>query len=90
MVYHVNASLFREEVDGEVYYDVYNTNTDASGDYGTENNLIEYVKSADDSYVYLAKDTLTQLTDDLGDELAYTFTVVSLSEDYATITFTSV
>jgi len=90
VVYHVNASLYKEELDGEVYYDVYNTNTDPSGDYGTENNLIEFVKTAEGEYVYVAGDTLSEVTDDLGNKLGYTFTVVSLTEDTATVTFTAV
>ena len=89
VVYHVNASLCREEYDGEMYYYVYNTNTDPSDYYGTENNLIEYVKSSDDTYVYVEGSTLPEVTDDFGEELGYTFVVVSLGDEYATITFTA-
>ena len=90
VVYHVNASLYKEELDGEVYYDVYNTNTDASGEYGTENNLIEFVKTGDGEYVYVEGDTLPEVTDDLGNKLGYTFVVVSLDENSATVTFTAI
>ena len=90
VVYHVNASLYKEEYEGEIYYDVYNTNTDASGDYGTEDNLIEFVKSVNGTYVYAAGDTMPSVMDDLGEKLGYTFTVVSITEDEATITFTAV
>jgi len=90
VVYHVNASLYKETYEGETYYDIYNTNTDPSGSYGTEDNLIEYVKSAQDTYTYIAGDTLPTQTDDLGNTLGYTFTVNSINADYATITFTAI
>lgn len=89
VVYHVNASLYKETIDGETYYDIYNTNTDPSSQNGTENNLIEYVKSAADNYTYVAGDTLPKQTDDLGNTLGYTFKVDSITADYATITFTA-
>ena len=85
----MNASLYKETIDGETYYDVYNTNTDASSENGTKDNLIEYVKSAADTYTYIAGDTLPNQTDDAGDTLGYTFKVDSITADYATITFTA-
>jgi M6 family metalloprotease-like protein len=89
VVYHVNASLYKEEQDGEVYYDVYNNNTDASDEYGTVNNLIEYVKSAGDTFTYIAGDTMSNnVKTDSGETLAYNFVVDSITEDAATITFT--
>ena len=89
VVYHVNASLYAETQDGETYYDIYNNNTDASDEYGTADNLIEYVKSAEDTFTYVAGDTLPQnLTDDNGNALKYTFVVDSLENGVATITFT--
>ena len=88
VVYHVNASLYTEEYDGVVYYDVYNNNTDSSDQYGTENNLIEFVKSSADTYTYVAGDTLPTLTLDGGETLHYTFTVDSIEDGVATITFT--
>ena len=87
VVYHVNASLFKEVYDGETYYDVYNNNTDPSGQYGTYDNLIEYVKSAADTYTYVEGDTMPTVTDDNGDVLSYTFAVDEITSDYATITF---
>ena len=89
VVYHVNASLYKEEEDGEVYYDIYNNNTDASDEYGTVDNLIEYVKSANDTFTYVAGDTMpVGVTNDSGDTLAYNFVVDSITDDVATITFT--
>ena len=88
VVYHINASLYSEVLDGETYYDVYNNNTHSSDENGTVNNLIEFVTSSEGNYTYVAGDTLPSVTDDLGNDLAYTFTVDSLTEDYATITFT--
>ena len=90
VVYHINSSLYKEEYNGEIYYDVYNNNTDPSDPdgYGTENNLIEFVKSANDTYTYIAGDALPTVKDDSGNTLGYTFTVDSLTADTATITFT--
>ena len=90
VVYHVNATLYSEEYDGEIYYDIYNNNTDYSDDYGTRNNLIEFVLSGNDTYTYVVGDTLPSVTDDNGTRLQYTFTVDALEGDYATITFSKV
>ena len=87
VVYHVNASLYQEIIDGEICFDVYNNNTSASTKYGTPNNLIELVKSEADTYTYVMGDTLPQLTDDSGEVLRYTFTVDILNEDEAVISF---
>ncbi len=88
VVYHVNASLFKEVYDGETYYDVYNMNT--SGSDGTVDNLIEYVESSSGTLTYVAGDTLPSVTDDSGNLLGYTFTVDELTDNTATITFTKV
>ena len=87
VVYHINASLYKEIYDGKTYYDVYNNNTSPSDSSGTENNLIEYVKSSSDTYTYAEGDTLPTVTDDSGNTLAYTFVVDEITSDYATITF---
>ena len=88
VVYHVNAVLYTEKEGGEVYYDIYNNNSTPSDDgYGTEDNLIEFVKSAGENYTYVVGDTLPETYDDFGDKLAYTFTVDSITENEATITF---
>ena len=90
VVYHVNASLYKEVLDGETYYDVYNNNTDPSDEngYGTQDNLIEYV-TAGGEYVYGVGDTLpNSVTDDSGNKLSYTFRVDAMSGDSVTITFT--
>ena len=91
LVYHVNASLYAQEYEGETYYDIYNTNTDPSDQngYGTEDNLIEFVQSSSRDYVYGKGDSLPSNTkDDFGNKIAYTFTVDSLTKDSATLTFT--
>ena len=88
VVYHVNASLFKDVYEGETYYDVYNNNTDISDtEYGTEDNLIEFVTALDGDYIFDKGDTLPVTYDDSGNALGYTFTVMSLG-DTATITFT--
>ena len=88
VVYHVNASLYSETYGEEVYYDIYNNNTDASNEYGSEDNLIEFVKSSEDTYTYVVESTFANVYDDSGVKLGYTFTVDALTNDYATITFT--
>ena len=87
VVYHVNASLYGEEYDGETYYDIYNNNTHSSDEYGTDDNLIELVKSDKGNYTYVSGDSLPAKITDLGEELIYSFTVDSIDGDYATITF---
>ncbi|MBQ8394600.1 MAG: hypothetical protein IJX49_03410 [Clostridia bacterium] len=90
VVYHVNASLYKEVLDGETYYDVYNNNTDPSDPdgYGTEDNLIELLESGDGAYVYEVGDSLSSsVTNSQGDKIAYTFTVDALTGDSATLTF---
>lgn len=89
VVYHVNASLYKQEEDGEVYYDIYYNNTDASDQYGTEENLIEFVKSPSDTVVYTAGMTSSSdILDDNGNKISYVFKVDSITEEQATITFT--
>ena len=89
LVYHVNASLYKEVYEGETYYDVYNNNTDPSDESGTEDNLIEYIKSPADTYTYVEGDYLANdLIDDQGNKIAYTFTVDSMTDKTATLTFT--
>lgn len=88
LVYHINASLYSESYDGEIYYDVYNNNTDPSDQYGTADNLIEFVKSAEGNFTYVEGDVMPPVTDDQGNSLSYGFTVDSIDGDVATITFT--
>lgn len=90
VVYHVNATLSSEVYDGVTYYDIKNSNTDRSSEYGSVDNLIEYVLSADATYTYAVGDRLPSVTDDNGNRLQYTFTVDALSSDAATITFTKI
>lgn len=91
VVYHVNASLYKQDYEGETYYDIYNTNTDASdpNGYGTEDNLIELIKSGEDTFTYVVGSTFTNVYDDNGDALGYTFTVDSITSTTATITVTA-
>ena len=88
VVYHINASLCVEDYYGETYYDVYNNNTSPSDEYGTEDDLVEFVLTSNGHYTYVAGDKLPGVTDDSGNTLGYTFTVDSLTADSATITFT--
>lgn len=89
VMYHVNASLYKEVQNGVTYYDVHNNNTDPSDDYGTEDNLIEYVKSTADEFTYIQGSAVSASTkDSKGNKIAYTFTVDALTESTATLTFT--
>lgn len=89
VMYHVNASLQMYEYYGETYYDVFYNNTHESDYYGTSENLIEFVKSPSDTFVYtLGMTSSSNTVDDLGNKISYTFTVDSLTSDSATITFT--
>jgi hypothetical protein len=90
VVYHVNASLCAQSVGEQVYYRIYNNNTDVSDtSYGTENNLIELLTAGRNDYVFGVGASLSGDTAlDNGDKIAYTFTVNALTDDTATITFT--
>ena len=90
VVYHINASLYKEVIDGEIYYDIYNNNTDVldPNGYGTKDNLIEYVKSSNDTFTYVEGDTLPKVVDDNEKVLGYTFVIDEITSEYATITFT--
>lgn len=88
VVYHVNASLYSEDYEGTLYYDVYNNNTSASNEYGTYDNLIELVKSTEGNFTYIEGDSIPAVKDDQGNALCYGFTVDSIDEDTATVTFT--
>lgn len=88
VVYHINASLYKEEYDAEIYYDIYNNNTDPSDSYGSEDNLIEFVTTAQGDYVYGVGDSLSaNVKTDAGEKIAYTFTVQSMNGSNATIIF---
>ena len=85
LVYHVDASLYYEEYEGKIYYDVYNTNTEAQNEGGTLNNLIELMPHGSE-YVYIEGESMKSATDNTGMVLGYTFTVVELTDTEATIT----
>jgi hypothetical protein len=87
VVYHVNATLYYEDYEGERYYDIYNNNTTPADSYGTVDNLIEFVLSEDGNITYTSNESLPNVKTDSGDYLDYTFTVVSVNEGVATITF---
>ena len=90
VVYHVNASLYKEVYDGETLYDVYYNNTDISDEngYGTEENLIELVSNTTYGYTYGVGESLSSsVKTDAGEKIAYTFTVNALTADGATVTF---
>ena len=87
LMYHVNSSLYLEEDGG---YNVYNNNTTIYGGdhYGTKDNLIEFVKYTGYQFVYTQGCTsAADILDDQGNKISYTFTVDSLTDEYATITF---
>ena len=75
--------------EGKDLYDVYNKNTHVSHEYGTENNLIDYVLNADGEHVYGVGDTMPTVIDDYSNELMYNFVVDEITNEYVTITFTA-
>ena len=89
LVYHVNASLYKEIYEGETYYDIYNTNTDVSDEYyGAEDNLIELIKADDYGYTFGVGDSLSKtVRDDNGQAVSYVFKVDGLTGTTATLTF---
>ena len=88
VVYHVNATLASEVYEGETYYYFANSNSDASHEYGTVNNLIEFVTNGSD-YVYTVGDSLSStVKDDNNVKVPYTFKVDSIDSTKATLTFT--
>ena len=90
VVYHVNAALYSEVINGTTYYDVANSNSSPGSDgSGSVDNLIEFVKSAADTYTYIEGDTIPSVKDDDGNYLGYTFVIDELTDSYATITFTA-
>ncbi len=93
IMYHVNASLIQQYYYGTTYYDVYNNNTSYTtpAEYGTKNNLVEYVKYSSSQYVYKqgAKSS-SATTNSYGEKIPYTFSVDSLTDSKATLTFTKV
>ncbi len=89
VVYHVNSSLYPHTKDGKTVYDVYNNNASPETSYGSVDNLIELVASAAGDYVFGIGESLPTVTDDLGEELACTFTVVSITDEAVTITFSA-
>ena len=88
VVYHVNASLTYEEYDGELFYDIAYNNTDASDPYGTVNDLVSFLRSAEGNITYVAGDAPGAAKLDNGQTLEYTFTVNSISDTEAVLTFT--
>ena len=90
VVYHVNAVLTTERYYGETYYNIANSNSSPGSDgSGSEDNLIEFVKSAEDTFTYIEGDTIPNVKDDDGNYLGYTFVIDELTDEYATITFTA-
>ncbi len=90
VVYHVNAAWVERDYSGEIYYELLNNNTKYTGteDYGTQDNLIEFVKSPANTFTYVKGDALSaNVKDDSGCKIAYTFTVDNLTKDNATLTF---
>ena len=73
---------------GTTYYFFANSNSDPSYEYGTVDNLIEFVKNGN-KFVYKTGDSLSSTTkDDNNKKVPYTFTVDSITTDKATLTFT--
>lgn len=89
IVYHINATLTSETYDGEKYYYIANNNTDSSDDYGSDDDLIEFVKSSNGNYTYVEGDKMLTTKLDSGKTLGFTFTVDSIASDFATVTISA-
>lgn len=93
VVYHVNASLYYEQYLNSSYYDVGNNNTTQAGSdgYGSANNLLELVTRKKDysrlNIIFTSGESLPTIFDDREEILHFTFTVDSITEDEAIITF---
>ena len=87
ILYHVNAELYYEQYLNKTLYDLNNTNTTQGSNYGTAHNLIEIEKLSNAYVIFPVGGILSTVFDDNEELLRYTFTVVEITENEATITF---
>ncbi len=88
VVYHINANLSSDYLEGEKYYYLTNTNTDSSDEYGSINNLIEFVKNGD-SFTYGPNTTLdSNIYNDHNQKIPYIFNIEAMNNRSVRITFT--
>ena len=90
LVFHVNASLKKFQSDDGFYYDIYNSNSKASVEgRGSYYNLIEILNNGRVGYTFVEGYSNSKMVDDSGVEIGYSFVIDSITEEYATITFTA-
>ena len=87
-VYHVNATLNCQQYRDEVFYSLINSNTPKGQEGGSSDNLIELLGAGRNKCVLKEGDRNYSSFDDNGELLRFSYTVVSLSDDEAVITFT--
>ena len=87
ILYHVNAELYYEQYLNKTLYDLNNTNTTQGSNQGTANNLIEIEEKMRYSVLFQEGSSLNTVFDDNEELLRYTFTVLEITENEATITF---
>ena len=87
LVYHVNATLNYEQYRTETFYSLKNSNTPMGQEGGSPDNLIELVGGGRNKCVLQEGDINYSVFDDNGELLYFSYTVVSIEDDEATITF---
>ena len=87
VLYHVNSTLLREEYLNDAFYSLVNSNTASGHNGGSGYDLLEIVNCGNQRYILYEGDKLSTVFDDHVELLHTTYTVVSLTEDEATITF---
>lgn len=89
VVYHVNAQLIDYTYAGERAIDVYTTNNQDSY-YNTGVNLIELVNVSGSGYTLgVGQTSNSNIVDDYGNKIGYTFKLNSMDGSKANITFTA-
>lgn len=87
VLYHVNSTLICEEYLNDTFYSLQNSNTAAGHEGGSGYDLLELVDCGVQRYILGEGGKLSTVFDDNMELLHTTYTVVSLTEDEATITF---
>ncbi len=89
IAYHINAQLVDYTYYNYDYIDIYTTNNQSSS-YNTGVNLIELVKLSSSGYsLQVGETSYSTIKDDNDQKISYTFTLNSIKDGKANITFTS-
>lgn len=89
VAYHINAQLIDYTYSYYNYIDIYTTNNQSSS-YNTGVNLIELVELSSSGYsLQVGETSYSTIKDDNEQKISYTFTLNSINDGKANITFTS-